>query len=40
MFSFFFVFFAPSDSRFPNSCISGKYCHSKPYITGKLIYSA
>ncbi len=34
-----FDFFAPSDSRFSNSCISAKY-YNKPYINGKLIYSA
>ncbi len=36
------IFFAPSDSRFLNSCISAKYCPiypNKPYINGKLIYS-
>ncbi len=34
-------FLAPLDSRFSNSCISAKYCrHIKPYINGKLIYSA
>ncbi len=33
-----FRFFAPSDSRFSNSCISAKYC---PILrNGKLIYSA
>ncbi len=34
------VFFAPSDSRFLNSYISSKYCPNKPYINGKIIYSA
>uniref|UniRef100_A0A8C2BGV4 Kinesin-like protein n=1 Tax=Cyprinus carpio TaxID=7962 RepID=A0A8C2BGV4_CYPCA len=34
-------FFAPSDSRFSNSCISDKYCPpNKPYINGEIIYSA
>uniref|UniRef100_A0A8C2EGR2 Uroporphyrinogen-III synthase n=1 Tax=Cyprinus carpio TaxID=7962 RepID=A0A8C2EGR2_CYPCA len=34
-------FFAPSDSRFSNSCISDKYCPPhKPYINGEIIYSA
>ncbi len=39
-FSQYLDFFAPSDSRFSNSCISAKYCPIKPYINGKLIYSA
>ncbi len=34
------IFFAPSDSRFSNSCMSAKYCPYKPYINGKCIYSA
>ncbi len=33
IFSIYIFFFAPSDSRFSNSCI-------KPYINGKIIYSA
>uniref|UniRef100_A0A9J7YTJ5 Kinesin-like protein n=1 Tax=Cyprinus carpio carpio TaxID=630221 RepID=A0A9J7YTJ5_CYPCA len=34
-------FFAPSDSRFSNSCISDKYCPpNKPYINGEIINSA
>uniref|UniRef100_A0A8C1KN78 Kinesin-like protein n=1 Tax=Cyprinus carpio TaxID=7962 RepID=A0A8C1KN78_CYPCA len=34
-------FFAPSDSRFSNSCISDKYCPpNKPHINGEIIYSA
>ncbi len=39
----FFLFFAPSDSRFSNSCLSTKYIvlyPNKPNINGKLIYSA
>ncbi len=27
LFFYFLFFFAPSDSRFSNSCISAKYCH-------------
>uniref|UniRef100_A0A8C2IRP8 Fibronectin type-III domain-containing protein n=1 Tax=Cyprinus carpio TaxID=7962 RepID=A0A8C2IRP8_CYPCA len=35
------VYFAPSDSRFSNSCISDKYCPpNKPHINGEIIYSA
>uniref|UniRef100_A0A8C1YIV8 Solute carrier family 4 member 11 n=1 Tax=Cyprinus carpio TaxID=7962 RepID=A0A8C1YIV8_CYPCA len=31
------IFFSTSDSRFPNSCISAKYCPpNKPYMNGKL----
>ncbi len=36
----FFFFFAPSDSRFSNSCISSKYCPIITNHTSKLIYSA
>ncbi len=32
-----YIFFAPSDSRLSNSCISAKYGPNKPYINGKLI---
>ncbi len=39
-FSHYLDFFAPSDSRLSNSYISAKYCPDKPYIHGKLIYSA
>ncbi|XDV22833.1 hypothetical protein PO909_027638 [Leuciscus waleckii] len=41
IFSQYLDFFAPSDSRCSKSCISDKYCPpNKPYINGKLIYSA
>ncbi len=40
IFSIFRFFFAPSDCRFSNNCISAKYCSYKPYINGKLMYSA
>ncbi len=40
IFSIFSFSFAPSDSRFSNSCISAKYCHILTNINGKLIYSA
>ncbi len=35
------IFFAPSDSRYSNSCILDKILSypNKPYINGKLIYS-
>ncbi len=39
-FSQYSDFFAPSDSRISNSCISAKNCPNKPYINGKLIYLA